>query len=83
MSNAVNPFDDPDAQYTVLVNDEGQHSLWPDFAPTPAGWCVAHGPDTRDGCIGYIEAHWTDMRPDSLIAAMEMDEVARAESRRP
>lgn len=27
--SGVNPFDDPDATFLVLLNDEGQHSLWP------------------------------------------------------
>ena len=40
-----NPFEDPDANYFVLINDEGQHSLWPEFIEVPAGWRVApaHG----------------------------------------
>jgi uncharacterized protein YbdZ (MbtH family) len=25
----ANPFEAPDASYQVLVNREGQHSLWP------------------------------------------------------
>jgi MbtH protein len=66
-----NPFDDPDAEYRVLVNDEGQHSLWPDFAAVPAGWHALHGPDKRQACLDYIESHWTDMRPKSLVDAME------------
>lgn len=36
--SGVNPFDDPDATFLVLVNDEGQHSLWPAFADVPDGW---------------------------------------------
>jgi MbtH protein len=62
-----NPFDDPEGVYTVLVNDEGQHSLWPDFAEVPGGWTVAYGPGTRQECLEHIEADWTDMRPKSLI----------------
>lgn len=62
-----NPFEDPDATYLVLVNDEGQHSLWPEFADVPAGWQLAHGPDSRDGCLDYVQWNWTDMRPLSLI----------------
>ncbi|ACZ86405.1 MbtH family protein [Streptosporangium roseum] len=62
-----NPFDDPEGVYTVLVNDEGQHSLWPEFAEVPEGWTVAHGPGTRQECLEHIEANWTDMRPKSLI----------------
>jgi MbtH protein len=65
MSN--NPFDNPDGVFSVLVNDEGQHSLWPDFAQIPAGWTVVHGPSTRQDCLDYIEANWTDLRPKSLI----------------
>jgi len=38
-----NPFEDPDVQYLVLVNDEGQHSLWPVFAAVPDGWHTTHG----------------------------------------
>ncbi|MBP2320249.1 MbtH protein [Kibdelosporangium banguiense] len=65
-----NPFDDPDGTFKVLVNDEGQHSLWPDFADVPAGWTVVHGPGPRRSCLDYVEANWTDMRPQSLIEAM-------------
>ncbi|NKZ06028.1 MbtH family protein [Actinomadura latina] len=65
-----NPFEDPDGTYTVLVNDEGQHSLWPSFAEVPAGWTVAKDEDTRQACLDYINENWTDMRPKSLIEAM-------------
>ncbi|MHB1058033.1 MAG: MbtH family protein [Rhodanobacter sp.] len=67
----TNPFDDKSSTYVVLVNDEGQYSLWPHFAQVPAGWAVELGPDTRQVCLDHIEQHWTDMRPRSLIAAME------------
>jgi MbtH protein len=67
----VNPFEDPDASYLVLVNDEGQHSLWPTFIDVPAGWNVTFGEAGRQECLDYIEKSWTDLRPKSLIAAME------------
>ncbi|GHH94993.1 MbtH family protein [Streptomyces capillispiralis] len=66
-----NPFEDNDAQYRVLVNDEGQHSLWPAFAEVPAGWTVAHPEDSRQACLDYVNEHWTDMRPLSLVRQME------------
>ena len=53
--SSSNPFENPDGRYTVLVNDEGQHSLWPDFVDVPAGWTVAHGPAARPECLEYIE----------------------------
>ncbi|MGW4546916.1 MbtH family protein [Streptomyces violaceorubidus] len=65
-----NPFEDPEATYFVLVNDEGQHSLWPSFAEVPAGWTVALAETDRQACLDYINEHWTDMRPKSLVAAM-------------
>ncbi|MGI5216151.1 MbtH family protein [Plantactinospora sp. CA-290183] len=67
---ATNPFEDPDGTYVVLVNDEGQHSLWPDRLEVPAGWSVAREACSRQECLDYVEAHWTDMRPASLIRAM-------------
>ncbi|MBB5801696.1 MbtH protein [Saccharothrix ecbatanensis] len=62
----TNPFEDPEGRFHVLVNDEGQHSLWPSFADVPAGWTAKFGPDTRDACVAYVEKHWTDLRPLSL-----------------
>jgi MbtH protein len=66
----TNPFDDPDGSYLALRNDEGQYSLWPAFVGVPAGWAVVHPEDTRQACLDYINQHWTDMRPQSLIDAM-------------
>ncbi|MEU9291326.1 MbtH family protein [Streptomyces sp. NPDC048275] len=65
-----NPFEDPEATYVVLVNDEGQHSLWPSFAEVPAGWSVIVPETDRQACLDYINENWTDMRPKSLVAAM-------------
>ena len=74
---ATNPFEDPDAKYLVLINDEGQHSLWPVFADVPDGWEVIFGEDGRQECLDFIEKNWTDMRPNSLIRQMEADAKAR------
>jgi len=62
-----NPFDDPNGTFLVLVNNENQHSLWPNFLEVPAGWRTVHGPETRQACLDYIKTNWTDMRPKSLI----------------
>ncbi|MFI6210306.1 MbtH family protein [Streptomyces sp. NPDC051041] len=66
----TNPFENDDAQYLVLVNDELQHSLWPVFADVPAGWTVALPAASRRECLDYVEKNWTDMRPKSLADAM-------------
>lgn len=66
----TNPFDNEDGTFLVLVNHEGQHSLWPDFAPVPDGWRQVFGPSGRGQCLEYVEQNWRDLRPASLVAAM-------------
>ena len=66
----TNPFENPDGVYLVLVNDENQHSLWPQFVAVPAGWRPVFGPDNRTACLDYIETNWTDLRPRSLVEFM-------------
>lgn len=65
----ANPFDNEDGVFLVLVNDENQHSLWPADIAVPDGWRTAHAADTRANCVDYVETHWTDLRPASLVAA--------------
>ncbi|MCA2215105.1 MbtH family protein [Jidongwangia harbinensis] len=72
----TNPFEDPDGKYLVLVNDERQYSLWPSFVDVPAGWTIALPENTRQACLAHIEEHWTDMRPASLVAAMDGETAA-------
>lgn len=69
---ATNPFDDEDGEFVALVNDEKQYSLWPTFAAVPEGWSVVHGPGARADVLAFIESAWTDLRPASLVARMEV-----------
>lgn len=62
----VNPFDDENAIFFVLVNNEEQHSLWPAFAEVPAGWRVVYGEADRAACLDYVEQNWPDIRAKSL-----------------
>ncbi|MDE3722562.1 MbtH family protein [Nocardiopsis sp. N85] len=66
-----NPFENDDATYLVLVNAEGQHSLWPSFAEIPEGWDIALEETSRAAALAYVEENWTDMRPKSLVAALD------------
>jgi MbtH protein len=61
-----NPFDDETATYRVLVNDDGQYSLWPDAIPAPEGWTPTGPTGTRDACLKWIDETWIDMRPRGL-----------------
>ncbi|MFJ9770753.1 MbtH family protein [Kitasatospora sp. NPDC101157] len=66
--SASNPFENAEARYWALVNDEGQYSLWPTSIAVPEGWSVAHGEASRQECLDHIETAWTDLRPASLRA---------------
>ncbi|MFD8377888.1 MbtH family protein [Streptomyces sp. NPDC059679] len=65
----TNPFDDETGTFLVLVNHEGQHSLWPAFAEVPAGWTAVLAETSREEALAYVERNWTDLRPKSLIDA--------------
>jgi MbtH protein len=67
----TNPFEDEKGVYHVLINAEGQHSLWPSFIEVPKGWTIIHKADTRAACLEFINKNWTDMRPNSLIESMK------------
>lgn len=65
----MNPFEDENARFVVLVNGEDQYSLWPAFAEVPEGWTVVFGESSRPDCLRYVEETWVDMRPRSLREA--------------
>jgi MbtH protein len=65
---STNPFDREDATYLALRNNEGQYSLWPTALALPEGWSVEFGPTGKTACLEFIEEHWIDMRPLSLVA---------------
>ena len=67
----MNPFDDQDADFFVLVNMENQHSLWPVFADIPSGWVKVAGLMKQKAVMEWVGSHWTDMRPASLVKAMD------------
>lgn len=72
----TNPFENEDGSYLVLVNSEGQHSLWPEFIEVPDGWTSPFGPADRQACLDYVNEHWVDMRPKSLAEAMDASSAA-------
>lgn len=58
-----NPFDDQAGAFVVLINHQGEHSLWPAAAEIPSGWSTAFEQNRRQACIEYINENWTNMRP--------------------
>jgi MbtH protein len=77
----TNPFEDENGEYLVLVNEEGQFSLWPAFIDIPLGWSATGPRGERTVCLAWIDEHWTDMRPLSLVRQMEEDARARGRQR--
>jgi MbtH protein len=53
-------------RYQVVVNGEGQYSIWPAGREVPDGWRPEGQEKTEDECIAYIERVWTDIRPLSV-----------------
>jgi MbtH protein len=71
----VNSDDKEDTTiYKVVVNHEEQYSIWPDHRDNPMGWRDAGKSGTKEECLAYIGAVWTDMRPLSLRRKMEADQ---------
>jgi MbtH protein len=53
-------------RYLVVVNDEGQYSVWWADRTLPAGWQATGASGAREDCLAHIAEVWTDMRPASL-----------------
>jgi MbtH protein len=63
-----------DRIYTVVVNDEGQYSIWLSARDIPPGWYITGMTGPKNQCLAYIEEVWVDLRPFSL--RKHMDEEA-------
>ncbi len=62
--------EDDGAIYRVIINDEEQYSVWPDFKAIPVGWRAAGKTGAKAECLAFINEVWTDMRPLSLRRQM-------------
>ncbi|MEQ5838807.1 MbtH family protein [Paraburkholderia acidicola] len=67
---------DENTHFHVVINDEEQYSIWPDYKAIPAGWREAGKSGKKEECLAWIDEVWTDMRPLSLRKAMA-DDAAR------
>ncbi|SDT16419.1 MbtH family NRPS accessory protein [Pseudomonas fuscovaginae UPB0736] len=55
--------------FEVVINDQGQYSIWPQGKDMAIGWTATGARGERQACLDYIAKHWTDMRPRSLRKA--------------
>lgn len=56
--------------HKILINDEGQYSIWPAGQDAPIGWKVIGPQGSKAECSAYVDANWLDMRPLSLQKRM-------------
>jgi MbtH protein len=57
--------------YQVVINHEGQYSIWPAERENAPGWRHAGFSGSKAECLAHIAKVWTDMRPLSLRRKME------------
>lgn len=65
---------EPHIDYKVVVNQEGQYSIWPAERENPVGWRDGGKSGSRAECLAYVNEVWTDMRPLTLRNKMEKRE---------
>ncbi|MFC5743185.1 MbtH family protein [Dyella tabacisoli] len=65
MSTSLNQSE---TMYEVVVNQDGQYSIWPVNKAVPHGWTKAGKQGSKESCLEFISEVWTDMRPLSLRA---------------
>jgi len=58
------PIDRP--THKVVVNDAGQHALWPAYRDNAPGWRDAGFMGSGDDCRKHVAEVWADIRPTSL-----------------
>src|ERR1035438_297044 len=59
----------PGRAYFIVVNAEGQHSIWPAALAVPAGWRQKGPPMRKEACLAAITAEWPDIVPVSVRTA--------------
>jgi MbtH protein len=72
----INPEEDDQTIYKVVVNHEEQYSIWPEWRDNPLGWRDDGIRGKKAECLAHIKEVWTDMRPLSLRKRMAEMEAA-------
>lgn len=63
-------IDNPNTEFTVVINEQEQYSIWPTYHAVPAGWKEVGVVGNKEQCLAHIKTTWTDMRPKSLRDAL-------------
>jgi MbtH protein len=70
MGMAMNGFTIDGDVFKLIINEEGQYSIWPAEKSTPSGWKDLGFSGNKAECSDYADKNWTDMRPLSLQKAL-------------
>lgn len=63
-------IDNPNTEFTVVINKQEQYSIWPTYHQVPEGWDEIGIVGNKEQCLAHINTVWTDMRPKSLKDAL-------------
>jgi MbtH protein len=69
--------DEDDRDYSVVVNDEEQYSIWFADQEPPKGWKPVGKVGKKAACLQHIAEIWTDMRPLSLRKWLEEQQPSK------
>lgn len=58
--------------YSVVINHEGQYSIWPLGREMPGGWQKEGKTGNKNECLEYISGTWNDISPRSIEERNEM-----------
>jgi MbtH protein len=52
-----------DLTWIILINDRGEHCLWPACTPIPKGWREVGPEGSADQCAAWVDRQWKAMKP--------------------
>ena len=75
----TNPFEDENGE--DICTGQRRRPVLPvaDVSGSSPGWKATDPRGERKVCLAWIDEHWTDMRPLSLVRQMEEDARKRQE----
>lgn len=67
-------------QYQVVVNQQGQYSIYLIHKELPVGWETCRFQGSKKQCLAHINSVWIDMRPASVKAKMLVQSKTESDS---
>lgn len=58
-------------KFTVVVHEQGQHSLWSEEREPPVGWQRSGPVRSREQCLESVGRSWHELRSRSLVSPID------------